>query len=173
VGLIAALVMALVPYHVLFSRQVLLDGPMTFFATLPLLLLARFESSGRRAWLNAAAAAMGLTLLTNETSILLLGAAYAFFALTPQLRVRLRDLAVSVSVTPLVILPCPASCSGCAADAFASWAGGPRIWSGTPASCAAGAMASSCVTVPHPLGTLDAAPAARAHSPACGDGATG
>jgi 4-amino-4-deoxy-L-arabinose transferase-like glycosyltransferase len=48
---------------------------------------------------------MRLTLLTKKTSILLLGAAYAFFALTPQPRVRLRDLAVSVAVTALVILP--------------------------------------------------------------------
>jgi Dolichyl-phosphate-mannose-protein mannosyltransferase len=106
-ALIAALVMALMPYHVLISRQVLLDGPMTFFATLTLVLLARFASGGRRAWLNAAAAAMGLTLLTKETSILLVGAAYAFLALTPQLRVRLRDLAVSLAVTALVILPLP------------------------------------------------------------------
>jgi uncharacterized membrane protein len=48
-GLIAALVMALMPYHVLISRQVL-DGPMTFFATLTLVLLARFANSGGRGW---------------------------------------------------------------------------------------------------------------------------
>ena len=32
--------MALMPYHVVVTRQVLLDGPMTFFATLTLVLFA-------------------------------------------------------------------------------------------------------------------------------------
>ncbi|MEJ2359527.1 MAG: glycosyltransferase family 39 protein, partial [Deinococcales bacterium] len=35
-GLAAALILALMPYHVVVSRQVLLDGPMTLFATLAL-----------------------------------------------------------------------------------------------------------------------------------------
>ena len=52
-GLVAALLMALMPYHVVVTRQVLLDGPMTLFATLTLLLLARFVLSGRPAWLYA------------------------------------------------------------------------------------------------------------------------
>ena len=72
-GLLAALLMALMPYHVVVSRQVLLDGPMTFFATLTLVLFARFLTAGGRAWLYAAGAAMGLTFLSKETSIVLLG----------------------------------------------------------------------------------------------------
>ncbi len=108
-GLIAALLMALMPYHVVVTRQVLLDGPMTFFATLTLLLLARFVLSGRASWLYGAGAAMGLTFLAKETSIVLLGAIYAFLALTPELRVRLRDLALSVAVISLVIAPFPLS----------------------------------------------------------------
>jgi hypothetical protein len=106
-GLLAALLIALMPYHVVVTRQVLLDGPMTFFATLTLVLLARFAKSGRPAWLYCAGTAMGLTFLAKETSIVLLGAIYAFLALTPQLRVRLRDLAVSMSLMGLVIAPFP------------------------------------------------------------------
>jgi len=41
-GMIAALIMALMPYHVIVTRQVLLDGPMVFCATLTLYLMARF-----------------------------------------------------------------------------------------------------------------------------------
>ena len=41
-GLVAALLLALMPYHVIVTRQVLLDGPMTMFATLTLLLVVRF-----------------------------------------------------------------------------------------------------------------------------------
>ena len=106
-GLLAALLMALMPYHVVVTRQVLLDGPMTLFATLTLVLLARFAQSGRPASLYAAGGAMGLTFLSKETSIVLLGAIYAFLALTPQLRVRIRDLAVSMGLMGLVIAPFP------------------------------------------------------------------
>ena len=108
-GLVAALLMALMPYHVVVTRQVLLDGPMTLFATLTLLLLVRFVLSGRAGWLYGAGAAMGLTVLSKETSIVLLGAVYAFLALTPELRVRLRDIAVSLAVMALVIAPFPLS----------------------------------------------------------------
>ena len=38
-GVIAARLLALMRYHVLFSRQVLLDGPMTMFASYALLLV--------------------------------------------------------------------------------------------------------------------------------------
>jgi 4-amino-4-deoxy-L-arabinose transferase-like glycosyltransferase len=108
-GLLAALLMALMPYHVVVSRQVLLDGPMTLFATLTLVLFARFLTTGRRAWLYAAGAAMGLTFLSKETSIVLLGGIYAFLALTPEVGVRLRDLAVALGVMALVIAPFPLS----------------------------------------------------------------
>jgi Dolichyl-phosphate-mannose-protein mannosyltransferase len=108
-GLIAALLMALMPYHVVVTRQVLLDGPMTFFATLTLVLLVRFVLTGRTAWLYSTGAAMGLTFLAKETSIVLLGAIYAFLALTPEIAVRLRDLAISAGVMALVIAPFPLS----------------------------------------------------------------
>ena len=108
-GLVAALLMALMPYHVVVTRQVLLDGPMTLFATLTLLLLARFVLSGRPAWLYASGAAMGLTFLSKETSIVLLCAVYAFLALSPELRVRLRDLAIALGVMAVVIAPFPLS----------------------------------------------------------------
>jgi uncharacterized membrane protein len=108
-GLIAALLLALMPYHVVVSRQVLLDGPMTMLATLTLLLLVRYVMTGRAAWLYATGAAMGLTFLAKETSIVLLFAIYAFLALTPELRVRLRDIAISVGVMAVVIAPFPLS----------------------------------------------------------------
>ncbi len=108
-GLFAGLFMALMPYHVIVSRQVLLDGPMVFFSTLTLYLLARYALSGRAAWLYGAGAAMGLTFLSKETSILLLGAMYAFFALSPSVAIRLRDGLISLGIMALVILPFPIS----------------------------------------------------------------
>ena len=108
-GILAALFMALMPYHVLVSRQILLDGPMTLFATLALYLVARFARSGQPDWLYAAGAAIGLTFLAKETGIVLIGAVYAFLALSPEIRVRLRDLAISVLVMAAVIAPFPLS----------------------------------------------------------------
>ncbi len=108
-GLLAALFMALMPYHVVVSRQVLLDGPMAFFATLALYFLARFTVTQRPAWLYAAGAAMGLTFLSKETGILLLGAIYAFLALNPGSNVRIKDIAIAVGVMILVIAPFPLS----------------------------------------------------------------
>ena len=94
-GLIAALLIALMPYDVLVSRQVLLDGPATFFATASLYLVARYATTLQRPWLYAAGAAMGLTIISKETSVLAIGALFVFFALSPEVQTRTRDLAFS------------------------------------------------------------------------------
>ncbi|NJD58345.1 MAG: hypothetical protein C3F13_04845 [Anaerolineales bacterium] len=108
-GALAALFIALMPYHVIVSRQVLLDGPMTFFATLTLYMLARFAKTQRPAWLYAVGVCMGLTVLTKETSIVLIGGIFVFLALAPEIHTRLRDLIISFAVMVLVIAPFPLS----------------------------------------------------------------
>ena len=108
-GILSALFMAVMPYHVVVTRQVLLDGPMTLFATLALYLTARFAASGRPVWLYAAGAALGLTFLAKETGIVLLGAVYVFLAVSPEVRVRLRDLTISIAAMAIVIAPFPLS----------------------------------------------------------------
>lgn len=108
-GLAAALLLALMPYHVVVTRQVLLDGPMTFFATVTLYLLALFATTRRVSWLYAASAAMGLTFLSKETAIVMLGSIYAFLALTPQIRVQPRHLAASFGVFVLLAATLPIS----------------------------------------------------------------
>ena len=107
VGLIAALLLALMPYHVIVTRQVLLDGPMTLFATLALYTVAKYAITGERTWLYATGAAMGLTFLSKETSVILLGAIFAFFALSPAIKVRIRDLALSTVVFVCVVAAFP------------------------------------------------------------------
>ena len=97
------------PYHVVISRQVLLDGPMVFFATLTLYMLARFGQSHKVEWLFASGATMGLAFLSKETSLILMGAVYIFLALSPEIRVRVRDLLISALLMALVISPFPIS----------------------------------------------------------------
>jgi hypothetical protein len=127
VGIFAALFMALMPYHVVVTRQVLLDGPMTLFATLALYLVAKFADTGRPAFLYAAGASLGLTFLAKETGIILLGGVYVFLALSPEIKVRLRDLALSIVVMVLVIAPFPLSLSLAGGDGT-SKAGSYLIW---------------------------------------------
>jgi hypothetical protein len=86
VGVLAAAILAVMPYHVVVTRQVLLDGPMVLCATLTLLFVTKFAKTGRLTWMLAAGAALGLTMLAKESSIILTGAVYAFFALTPGVR---------------------------------------------------------------------------------------
>ena len=108
-GLIGALIIALMPYHVVVTRQVLLDGPMALITTLTLYLLVKFGLTQRAVWLYAAGASTGLAFLAKETSIILISAIYAFLALSPELRVRIRDLAISAAAMVLVIAPFPLS----------------------------------------------------------------
>jgi 4-amino-4-deoxy-L-arabinose transferase-like glycosyltransferase len=84
-GLMAAAILAAMPYHVVVTRQVLLDGPMVFFATATLYLAVRYvQDRDRPRWLFATMAMMGLTFLTKETSVLLLGGLVVYFLISPR-----------------------------------------------------------------------------------------
>lgn len=113
-GLVAALLLAVMPYHVLVTRQVLLDGPMVFFATLTLYCLVRFVQGQRLGWYLATAAMLGLTMLTKETSVILAGSVYAFLALTPLVRrpVRLTLVALPVLAAVFAVHPISQALSG-------------------------------------------------------------
>lgn len=83
-GAIAALLLAIMPYHVIITRQVLLDGPMTFFTTAALCCMAALGRTGRRRWLLAAGSCIGLAALTKETAIILILSSFVFLSLVPR-----------------------------------------------------------------------------------------
>jgi 4-amino-4-deoxy-L-arabinose transferase-like glycosyltransferase len=97
------------PYHVVVTRQVLLDGPMTFYSTLALLMTASFAVTSRPAYLYASGAAIGLTFMSKETGFIMVAGIYAFLAITPQIKVRVRDLVITGACIFLTILPHPLS----------------------------------------------------------------
>ena len=125
VGVLAALLIGVMPYPVVVDRQILLDGPMAFFAALGLYFLVRFVQSDQVAWVYAAAVAMGLATLTKETAVLLLGGVYAFFALTRKTRLRLVQMLIASALFVLTVLPYPISLkiagSSSTGGAFLTW----------------------------------------------------
>ncbi len=124
-GIIAAAVLALMPYHVIVTRQLLLDGPETTLFLLAVYLLAQYVRRGRERWLYAAAFAGGLTVLAKETAILLFGVAVVFALLAPAFRLTPRRLVVSIVVFFAALSPYPATIligkGTNAAQAFLLW----------------------------------------------------
>ena len=108
-GLFTAALLALMPYHVVVSRQALLDGPEVFFATLALFTLAKFRTTEDGRWLVALGGALGLTFLTKETSVVLLGAVFVYFALDAHVRLSRRAVAGSVAVFTALAVVYPVS----------------------------------------------------------------
>ncbi len=113
-GITAAGLMAIMPYHVVVTRQVLLDGPLTFCTTLTLLLIVRYANTGRPLYLMAAGSGLGLTFLTKETGFILAAGAFAFLALTPQIRIRFWTLVASgfCMMVPIVMFPVSIALAG-------------------------------------------------------------
>lgn len=84
-GALAALLLALMPYHVVLSRQIMLDGPMTFFTTAALTAMAIGARRRDARWLIAVGALLGMGALTKEPAIIWVGSAFAFLTLTNRL----------------------------------------------------------------------------------------
>lgn len=86
VGGLAALLLAVMPYHVTVSRQIMLDGPMAFFSTGALICLAVASTRPNRArWLVAAGACLGMAALSKESAFILIGSAFVFLSLVNHL----------------------------------------------------------------------------------------
>jgi hypothetical protein len=110
-GLVAAFFLAVMPYHVVVTRQVLLDGPETFFAMVVLYCMARFCGERTPRWLYSAAAVMGLTLLTKESAVILVLALFVFFVLRREYHIRLRNLLIALVILAAVVVAYPLSLS--------------------------------------------------------------
>jgi hypothetical protein len=109
VGVLSAAVLAVLPYHVVVTRQVLLDGPETTLFLLSMFLLARYVATQSPRYLYMSAVAGGLTFLAKETAILILPVGAAFILMTPEVRLSRRRLLNSVGAFALAVSPYPIS----------------------------------------------------------------
>jgi 4-amino-4-deoxy-L-arabinose transferase-like glycosyltransferase len=125
VGALAALFLAVMPYHLTVTRQILLDGPMAFFTTGALVCLAVARSprpgspeparspsrrlgqgrTGRGRGLVAAGACIGLAALCKEVAVIFVGAGFVFVSLESRLW-RPRQHLIAAAVVALVLTAC-------------------------------------------------------------------
>jgi 4-amino-4-deoxy-L-arabinose transferase-like glycosyltransferase/putative flippase GtrA len=108
VGLIAGAILALMPYHVIVTRQALLDGPETTLFLLSMYFLARYARNGGSRWFYGAAFTTGLTVLAKETAVLIVPVAVAFLLLVPEVRLSVRRQITGVALFLLAVAPYPA-----------------------------------------------------------------
>jgi 4-amino-4-deoxy-L-arabinose transferase-like glycosyltransferase len=90
VAAVAGFVAALVPYHVLVSRQVLVDTPLGCFTAMALFALARGVLRNRPLWIVAASLALGAATLSKETAVVF-GPSALLVVLMARRRGRLRQ----------------------------------------------------------------------------------
>lgn len=74
-GVVAALLMAVSPAFVFYSRYFIQEVPLVFFTLAAIACGWRYRQSGRIGWLVGAAAAAGLMIATKETALLTFAAA--------------------------------------------------------------------------------------------------
>jgi 4-amino-4-deoxy-L-arabinose transferase-like glycosyltransferase len=108
-GLLASAILAFLPYHVMVSRQMLLDGPEMTLWLLATYFLARYVASDAARWLYAAAFTAGLTVLAKETAVLLTVVIVAFVLMTPAVRLGFRRVVVALACFVLAVIPYPAA----------------------------------------------------------------
>jgi hypothetical protein len=103
-GLGAGAALAIMPYHVFITRQVLLDGPAGLAILLAFAALYRYDGPTTRRWLYLAAALGGIACVIKETMIVFAPAALVYLAWSKILkRTRVRDM-VLCGVLMLVML---------------------------------------------------------------------
>jgi Dolichyl-phosphate-mannose-protein mannosyltransferase len=103
-GLGAAATLAVMPYHVFISRQVLLDVPAGLAILLAFAALYRYDGPTTRRWLYLAAALAGIGCVIKETMVVFAPAAVLYLAWSKILkRTRVRDI-VACGVLMLVML---------------------------------------------------------------------
>ena len=106
VGLAAAVGLAIMPYHVFISRQVLLDVPAGLFVLLAFAALYRYDGVETRRWLYLAAALAGVACIIKETMVVFLPAAVLYLFWTKLLRgIRLRDGVVALVLMGMMLAP--------------------------------------------------------------------
>lgn len=77
-------IVALLPYHVIVSRQALVDVPFTFFFAVTILMMSMFYVTRNSRWLYLVGLSAGLSTLSKEVGFLTLDAAILYIFIIKQ-----------------------------------------------------------------------------------------
>jgi 4-amino-4-deoxy-L-arabinose transferase-like glycosyltransferase len=87
-AILGSLMLALLPYHLLVSRQVLLDVGLGFFYALTMVFLVKYVNTSRLVWAYAFGASSALAILSKETGLLLIPVILIFLRLRNMLKIK-------------------------------------------------------------------------------------
>lgn len=86
IGLICSLVLALMPFHIVFSRQVIVDVPLSFFVVLFLYFITRYRETGTSFYCYLTGVSCGLCFISKEVGIITLPIFLVYTFLTHSLK---------------------------------------------------------------------------------------
>lgn len=86
IGLISSLVLALMPFHIVFSRQVLVDVPLSFFVMLFLYFMTRYRENGTSFHCYLTGVSCGLCFISKEVGIITIPIFLVYTFLTNSIR---------------------------------------------------------------------------------------
>lgn len=72
VGLLAAGILALLPYHAIVTTQAMVDVPFSFFFTLTVLFMAKYVKTNNNLWMYGLGPVAGLSFMSKEVGVLTL-----------------------------------------------------------------------------------------------------
>lgn len=88
VGLVSCLVVALLPFHIIFSRQVLVDVPLSFFLILFIYFIAKFRMTESNIMCFWAGVSSGLCIMSKEVGVVTIPIFIMYALLTHTLRLK-------------------------------------------------------------------------------------
>ena len=106
-ALICSLILAIMPFHIIFSRQVILDIPLSFFVTLFLYFVARYQKTGKNFLCYWIGVSSGLCILSKEVGAIMIAIFIAYTLMTRTLnlnKLKLFGLGFISSFFPFILL---------------------------------------------------------------------
>ena len=107
IGLVSSLVLALLPFHIFFSRQVLLDVPLSFFVVLCLYFITKYKITERNIYSYWAGVSCGLCFISKEVGIIMLPIFIVYSLVTKTLKMNkmlIFLLGFGFGIIPFVII---------------------------------------------------------------------
>jgi hypothetical protein len=105
IAITSASVVALLPYHIIVSRQALVEVPFSFFFALTILMMSLFYMSRQRRWLYLVGLSAGLSFLSKEVGFLTVAASIIYIVIIKEYNIK--NILAILFIFSLTISPFP------------------------------------------------------------------